>query len=178
MSGVVFGLAPAFTATHGSVSGVLRSAGCHHTASRWRQRQRTAIVAGQMAIAVLLLAGGGLLVRSYAKLLEVDPGFRAEKVLTMGIALPSSSYHQDSTKITFQKQLLEKVSQVPGVARAGMTSFLPASGQDSRMGLIVEGIAPDPREPRRANWRLVTPGYFETMQIGLRPRPVICGKRS
>lgn len=168
LSSLVSGLAPAFIAARGSVNEVLRSGGRQQTEPGWRQWQRAAIVAGQMALSVLLLVGAGLLVRSFVKLLEVDPGFRPERVLTMGISLPYSTYREDAKKIAFQKGLLEKIRLLPGVLGAGMTSFLPVTGQNSRMGLVVDGIEPDRGEPRRANYRMVSPGYFETMQIPLR----------
>jgi predicted permease len=168
LSGVLFGFAPALGAARSSVNDALRSGGWNQTPSRWSQRQRAAIVAGEMALSVLLLIGAGLLVRSFLKLVAVDPGFRAEKVLTMQVSLPASKYMKDEQKLAFQKQLLDNVGHVPGVVRAGITSFLPVSGQDSRMGLVIDGIAPDPKEPRRANWRRITPGYMEAMQIPLR----------
>jgi putative ABC transport system permease protein len=167
-SGLLFGLAPAFTAIRSSVNDVLRSGSWQQTWSAWRHRQRAAIVAAEMALSVLLLVGAGLLIRSFANLLDVDPGFRPEKLLTMGVALSAPAYRDDSKKIAFQKELIENVSRLPGVVGAGITSFLPVSGQNSRMGLVIEGIEPDTDEPRRANWRIVTPGYIEAMQIPLR----------
>jgi predicted permease len=166
--GILFGFAPALAAARSSVNDALRSGGWHQTTSRWGQRQRAAIVVGEMALSVLLLVGAGLLLRSFMKLIAVDPGFRAQKVLTMSLALPGTTYREDQKKLAFQRQLLENVSRIPGVVRAGITSMLPISGQDSRMGFAVEGIAADPREPRRANWRIVTPSYIETMEIPLR----------
>jgi predicted permease len=168
VSGLLFGFAPALTAARGSVNDALRSGGWYQTTSRWGQRQRAAIVVGEMALSVMMLVGAGLLMRSFLKLIAVDPGFRAEKVLTMSVPLPASTYRHDAKKLAFQRQLIENVNRIPGVVRSGITSFLPVSGQDSRMGFAVEGIDPDPREPRRANWRLVTPGYMETMQMQLR----------
>lgn len=165
VSGAIFGLAPALTAARGSVIDVIRSGGAQHTASAWRNRQRALIVAGETALSVMLLVGAGLLVRSFVKLLEVDPGFRAEKLLTLQMALPASKYREDTVKTAFQRQLLDKVRSLPGVTNAGITSALPVTGQGGRMGFEVEGIDPPPGEPRRANWRIATPGYFETMGI-------------
>lgn len=166
--GILFGLAPALTAARGTIADVLRSGGWNQTPSRWAQRERAAIVVAEMALSVLLLVGAGLLVRSFLKLLDVDPGFRAGNVLTMNVALPYATYADDAKKLALQKQLLENVRGIPGVLAAGITSSLPVSGQNSRMGFAVEGVPADPKEPRRANWRLVTPGYMETMQIPLR----------
>ena len=86
----------------------------------------------------------------------------------MGVTLSAPQYREDAKKIGFQQELIGKVSSLPGVVSAGITSFLPLTGQNSRMGLAVDGIDPEPDQPRRANWRLVTPGYLETMQIPLR----------
>jgi hypothetical protein len=118
LSGMLFGFAPALAAARSSVNDILRSGGANQTPSRWSQRQRAAIVAAEMALSVLLLVGAGLLVRSFVKLVAVDPGFRAEKVLTMSVALPFSTYRDDEKKFAFQKQLIENVSHIPGVVRA------------------------------------------------------------
>jgi predicted permease len=168
LTGVVFGFAPAFQASRLSLNDILRSGGQQFTAPKGWQRQRAVIVAGEMALSVLLLVGAGLLVRSFLKLIEVDPGFRADRILTMSVSLPASTYWDDNKKQVFQKQLIENVSRIPGVVSAGITSMLPVSGQDNRIGFAVEGIESDPREPRRVHWRIITPGYMETMQIALR----------
>lgn len=166
LAGVLFGLAPAFVATSGSLVDWLRSGGRQQSASAGHQRHRWGIVTGQTAFAVLLLIGAGLLLRSFWKLQAVDPGFRPEKLLTLQLALPGA-YREDARKIAFQHEFLERARALPGVSSAGFTSFLPFADQNSRMGLTVEGIAADPNEPRRANWRLITPGYIETMKIRL-----------
>jgi putative ABC transport system permease protein len=166
LSGILFGLAPAITATRGSLSGWIKSMGRGHSGSRWHGRQRALILTLQTGVAVLLLIGAGLLVRSFWKMQSVNPGFRPDNLLTMQISLPSA-YREDVRKIEFQQQMIQRVTAIPGVTGAGFTSFLPFAGQNSRMGFVVEGIEPDPAEPRRANWRLVTPGYMETMKIPL-----------
>jgi putative ABC transport system permease protein len=166
-SGLLFGLAPALTGIRSGVHRVMHAAGRSQTGSRLRALTRSAIVAVEAGLAVMLLVGAGLLLRSFWTLQAVDPGFRAERVLTMRLALPVS-YENESRQFSFQQQMLERVRVLPGVASAGFTSFLPAAGGNSRRGLNIEGVPPDPnQEPRRANWRLVTPGYMETMEIPL-----------
>jgi putative ABC transport system permease protein len=166
-SGLLFGLAPALTGTWGGVHRVVRAAGRSQTGSRLRTLTRSAIVAVEAGLAVMLLVGAGLLLRSFWTMQAVSPGFSAERVLTMQLSLPFT-YERDALQFAFQQRMLERVRALPGVLSAGFTSFLPIAGDNSRRGLAIEGTPPDPnQEPRRANWRLVTPGYIETMQIPL-----------
>src|SRR5262249_17854820 len=82
-----------------------------------------------------------------------------------------AAYRDDARKIAFQKELIERVSTLPGVLSVGCTTFLPFSDQNSRMGFVIDGIVPPSNEPRRANWRMISPGYIETMRI-----PVLQGR--
>jgi putative ABC transport system permease protein len=163
---LLFGLAPALTATRGSLSHSIRFAGRNQTESPWHRRQRSGLLTMQIAIAVLLLIGGGLLMRSFQTMQAVHPGFVPDSLLTIYVQLPAA-YREEPRKVAFQHELLDRVRALHGVAAAGTTSFLPFSDQNSRMGFVIENIAPDPNEPRRANWRLVSPGYMETMKIPL-----------
>jgi len=164
--GMCFGLGPAFSERRRLLQGIrFGMTPLYMAAGNWR---RSAIVVAQTALAVTLLIGAGLLLRSFWTLQAVDPGFETERVMALRLRLPSSTYGTPAQIRAFQHELLSRVGTLPGVTGAGMTSFLPMAGEDSRQGLVIEGVAPDPAlGPRRANWRLITPGYIETLRIPL-----------
>jgi putative ABC transport system permease protein len=165
---LLFGLLPALQATRLNLASALKSEGPSATATRARKRLRGALVVAELALSVVLLTGTGLMVRTLGELYSVSPGFRAENLLTAGMALPRTRYPDNASVLRFYQQALERVRNIPGVENAAAISHLPLSGQDSRTG-----VAPDGRErradepPRRMHHRQVTPGYFETMGIPL-----------
>jgi putative ABC transport system permease protein len=106
------------------------------------------------------------MMRSFLKLTDVKPGFEARNALTAQIPLPSARYRDSQVRVFFQ-QLIERTRALPGVSAVGATTHLPLSGQDSRIGIGVEGREPNPQEPTRAHWRVVTPDYFRAMGVPL-----------
>jgi putative ABC transport system permease protein len=166
-SAILSGLAPAVGATSGTLMDAVKSGGRLLTPTVSRRRQHAVILVAETATALMLLIGAGLFLRSFWKVQSVEPGFRPEKLLTMQLTL-SSDYREAARKVEFQERMIGRVRALPGVSGAGFTSFLPFTDANSRMGLVIDGIPPDPGEPRRGNWRLVTPGYIETMKIPLR----------
>ncbi len=166
-AGVVFGLVPAFQASRAEISSVLQSEGKGSTAGRSRQRLQRTLVGAEVALAFVLLAGGGLLVNSFVRLSRVDTGFASDQVLTMRLTLPRDKYSGDAVPAFFQ-ELTERVQGVPGVRMAAAASQFPPLGFSFRE-LWFEGGAPsDEQTLPRALTTTVTAGYFETLGIPLR----------
>ncbi|HLX10595.1 MAG TPA: ABC transporter permease [Thermoanaerobaculia bacterium] len=163
------GLATAWALRHGG-NDALKEGGERAAAGRGGLRIRNLLVAAQVALAVLVLVGAGLLARSFLRLRQVDVGFRSDHLLTFQIFLPRSSFKEPATTVSFFDGLLGNLAALPGVRAAAAVSDLPFSGSDMSGQVAVEGTAP-PR-PGDANpavsWRVVTPGYFDAMGIPLR----------
>jgi putative ABC transport system permease protein len=127
---------------------------------------RTGLIVSEIALAFVLLAGTGLMIRSLWNLLNVSPGFDPNNVITMPIALSRVQLQNRPTSIFFS-DLMDKVRVLHGVAGVALTSHIPMGGNDGRIGIGIEGRDPDPKEPTRAHGRFVSPEYFETMRIPL-----------
>lgn len=165
VAALVFGLLPAWQVAGSSTRDVLRDSG--RSMGLVRGRTRAALVVREVALAALILAGGGLLLRSFQTLLQAEPGFRPEGVLTAAIALPGARYAGPERLRLAVERIEERFRAIPGVRAVGATTHLPLSGTDSRRGIAVEGREPAPGEPTRAHWRIVTPGYFAAMGLQL-----------
>jgi predicted permease len=166
LSGLVFGLVPVLRVGKPDLQGALREGG-KTSGGVTRDRLRSALVVTEVAVALVLLVAAGLLIRSMIELQRVRPGFDATNVLSARIALPPSSYQQaERTRSTFERILLE-TSSIPGVKSAALVSQTPLAGPTSSNGLIPEGRAPTPENQIDSELHLVSPGYFETMKIGL-----------
>ncbi len=167
-TGILFGLAPALEASRGVQYQILKEGGRTGTEGRTSHRLRRIFVSAEAALAVLLLAGSGLLLRSFVKLLEVDPGFRSEGVLTLQVALPRAKYPKPEQAGAFFRELVDRVQQLPGVQTAGAVSILPLSGTGNSGTTTVDSraVAPQDRSPE-ADWRVVTPGFFQAMSVSL-----------
>jgi predicted permease len=139
----------------------LPRAGRGATAGPERLRLRGALVAGEVALAVVLLIGSGLMLQSYAKLRSVDLGFDAEDVTTFGLVLPAMRY-SNAEAVALYHQLVERLGSMPGVESAAVTSGLPVTPVQAAYRLAIEGV-PDATDVFVVRW--VTPGYFETMGI-------------
>jgi predicted permease len=136
------------------------------TAGGPRRAVRTVLVVSEVALAFVLLAAAGLMIRSLWNLLHAPPGFDPENVVTLPISL-SQLQLQNRAPSVFFGDLMERVRGLPGVEGVALTSHLPMGGNDGRTGIAVEGREPDPNEPTRAHGRFVSPEYFETMGIPL-----------
>ena len=167
-TGILFGLAPALEASRGVQYQILKEGGRTGTEGRISHRLRRIFVAAEAALAVLLLAGSGLLLRSFVKLLQVDPGFRSENVLTLQVALPTAKYPNPEKAGAFFRELVDRVQQLPSVQTAGAVSSLPLSGTGNSGTTTVDSraVAPQDASPE-ADWRVVTPGFFQAMGISL-----------
>jgi putative ABC transport system permease protein len=171
-TGVVFGLVPAFQATRDALAGTLKESGRGAVTTSAGVRVRGALVVLEMALAVMLLAGAGLLLRSFVKLQAVDPGFRPEQVLTFELSLPDARYPEDDKSIAFFDQLLPRLRSLPGVRSAGAVMLLPLSGSNFNISFTVAGRPPVPpaQEPSM-EVRVVSPEYFSTVGI-----PIVRGR--
>jgi predicted permease len=166
----LFGLAPAVLGARGGVQGALTDTGTR-TASAGASRRlvRQSLVAGQVALAVMLLVGAGLLLRSLAEVAGLDPGFRASGVLVAPVNLSSSRYGDPAKQIAFFEESMRRVRALPGVVSAGAANSIPLTGVNDQGGFAVEG-RPDPppgQDGPQANRPRVAAGYFETMGIRL-----------
>jgi putative ABC transport system permease protein len=165
-AGVVFGLLPATQISRVALDDVLREAGRSSVGGRGRLRR--ALVAAQVAIAVILLVGAGLLVKSFARLQSTPSGFEPAGVLTFRITAPPARYRERADVSAFYAKVLEQVRAVPGVRVAGAATGLPLSVHSGDWGFDIEGRVSVPGSRPRADWFVVTPGYFEALGIPLR----------
>jgi putative ABC transport system permease protein len=165
VTGLLFGLLPALRLSRADLNVSLKEGGRGGLHGRGL---RNALMVSEVALAIVLLIGAGLLIRSFVKLLDVDPGYRAENLLTAKIALPPR-YRDNSQRAQFYERILQRLAALPGVTSVGATSHLPLTGYNMGATLRVEGRAPHPgkREPSAPIAR-VSPDYFRTMGISLR----------
>jgi putative ABC transport system permease protein len=169
-TGIVFGVVPALQAARGDVQETLKEGGRGGSnQSRSSARLRSALVVAEISLALVLLAGAGLMVRSFAALQRVDLGFRPEHLLTARISIPGRKYSSDTAVAAFFRQAESRIAQQPGVRSVGAISYLPLTGQRSVTGFDIEGRpAWKPGEGPGGDMRAVTPGYFTAMGIPIR----------
>ncbi|HEX8559750.1 MAG TPA: ABC transporter permease [Pyrinomonadaceae bacterium] len=170
LTGVVFGLAPAFEAARVDLNDTLKEGGKGAGTQSARSRGlRSALVVAEVALALVLLAGAGLMMKSFARLRQIDTGFETENVLTMVLRLPASKYKDDAQYVAFFRQALERVRAVPGVRAAGMVNYLPLyGGLGATTGFSVEGRpAPPPGQEPGTAVRVSDAAYFGAMGIPL-----------
>jgi putative ABC transport system permease protein len=167
--GVIISIVPLAQLAGLNLNLALRDEGRGGTASRRTGLVRRALVTMQVAIAFVLLIGAGLLFASFRQVLAVDPGFKAEHVLTGSITLPNARYKDETARRAFASRFLDEVRRVPGVAAAGATTDLPFEGGSDSGAIFAEGYVMAPGESIIApNSLSVTPGYFEALRIPLR----------
>jgi putative ABC transport system permease protein len=168
LTGLLFGLAPALTATRPRLGETLKDGGKGAGQSALRNRTRSMLVVFETAVAVILLIGAGLLVRSYIRLQQVDPGFDSANVLTTRITLANSKYNSPEKAAAFWGQLKERLASLPGVEAVGMITELPLSGQPNDASFAVEGRPPvPPGQEFNADFRRVNQDYLRSMRIPL-----------
>jgi predicted permease len=141
-TGAICGLAPAFAGLRTKVNDTLKEGGRSGSAGSGHARLRSGLVVGEIAIALVLLAACGLLLRSFEKMRQVDLGFRPDHTLVGSYSLPQKQYSKQSEVDAFNDELLRRVQQLPGVKSVGITTLLPASGSNSNSTFVVEGYVP------------------------------------
>lgn len=163
-TGLLFGLAPAFTAVRGEMSDALKQGGRGSTSGRGGYARRV-LVAAQIAIALPLLIGAGLLTQSFLRLRNIDPGFDAHNVVTMTVSVAGRPEYVEGRRDALYRAVIDRVSAVPGVQEASMTNHLPIAGDQWR---FTYWIADQPAPPRgqeySAVYRSCRSGYFATMR--------------
>lgn len=167
VTGVLFGLVPAWRASKVSLAEVLSSGGRSGTAPQ-HQRSQGVLVVTQVALAVVLLTGAGLMVKSLLRLQAVDPGFRPHQVLAFDVSLFGPRYDGDARQRTFFQEARARLAKLPGTASVAAISNLPLGGSENMQFFFVEG-APVPANGQGplAENRRITPGYFDTMGVRL-----------
>jgi putative ABC transport system permease protein len=170
VTGVVFGLAPAYHATRGDTHESLKSGGRGGSSvSRASGRLRNALVIAEMSLALVLLAGAGLMVRSFAALQQVRLGFDPAHALSARLTLPGRKYPNDTVRLNTFREVERRIAALPGVKAVGMISWLPLTGLRAASWFNVEGRPPAEHgaEPV-GDMRAVTPGYFQAMGIAIK----------
>jgi putative ABC transport system permease protein len=166
VTGLLFGLIPAVKVSAASLIDTLQEG--TRSASAAHQALRGALVISEIALSLVLLAGAGLLLRSFSKLYGVDPGFRSDRILTMDIGLPSAKYPEGTEKpLVFYRELLARVNALPGVECAGAVNVLPLGTNFDSAGTEPEGFVFDPAQMPYPERYVVTPGYLRALGIRL-----------
>ncbi|HEV7704407.1 MAG TPA: ABC transporter permease [Gemmatimonadaceae bacterium] len=164
---LIFALAPALAATRVSATETLKDGGRGSTTGRARLRARQMMVIGEIALAVVLMVGGGLMIRTVQRIMSIDPGFRSDGVLTMELSVPSSRYPNHGTISGFFEALRHRVDALPGVQRAAAARLVPLAAPIGDWGLKIPGYTPPPGLTTPGDWQIVTPGYFEALRLHL-----------
>jgi putative ABC transport system permease protein len=171
LTGMVFGCAPALAAWRTDLVENLKEGGRTSGGGAVHHRLRAALVVAEVSVALILLVGAGLLLRSFQRVRETEPGFQPERVLTMSVSLPHQSYRQPSQLRSFYRQLLERLRRLPGTRWAGMSTDLPMLGSWTRI-FTADGFDPDANAPLNLCKHSVVYGdYFKTMGV-----PLISGR--
>ncbi|HEY7028628.1 MAG TPA: ABC transporter permease [Gemmatimonadales bacterium] len=166
--GILFGLPTALGNADSDLAAGLRSENTRTTSGRSATQFRAGLVVVQMSLALVLLAGAGLLVRSLQRLSAVDPGFDPRDLLTVAVDLPEATYGDTVRQIVFFEQLSERVRQIPGVQDVGAVNFLPLTPQGSRTSIhLLDRPEPPQGQANTADIRYADPSYFTTMRIPL-----------
>ena len=170
LTGIIFGLAPALHISRLNLNDSLKEGGKSESAQAGGSRRlRSALVVSEIALAVVLLASAGLLIKSFVRLQQVDRGFNTDNILTMVVRLPEAGYREDPQVVNFFVQALERIRALPTVRSAGVINFLPLyGGLGSSTGFKIEGRPePPPGQGPGTDVRVVDAGYFPTMGIPL-----------
>jgi Acidobacterial duplicated orphan permease len=170
-TGLLFGMMPALQISRSDLQSTLREGGRGGGGERSGQRVRRVLVVAEVALALTLLVGAGLLVKSSARLSGVDPGFEPSDVLTFSLSLPAIEYPSDTAINAFYDAVLPAIERLPGVRAAGATSVMPFGGGWTTGSFNVEGYQPPP--DANGPWgdiRIISPGFLETLKV-----PVLAG---
>jgi putative ABC transport system permease protein len=168
ITGIVFGLVPALEATRFDLQGVLKEGGKNIGGSAGSHRVRNLFVVTQVALALVLLVGAGLLMKSFNRLQSVDPGFNPNNLLTVRVSLPAAKYDTDPKRIDFFKQAIERMKVIPGVEAVGAINTPPFAGLYSGTNVEVNGEKLPQGQELKTGICVTDLNYFQTMQIPLK----------
>jgi putative ABC transport system permease protein len=168
LSALLFGLAPAIQSTKAGVQSELKDGGRTAGAGAGQNRWRAILAVAEVSLALILLVGAGLMMKSLFRLLSVDPGFRPDRVLTMEMSLRTSQYDKDISVLNFWQQVIDRVHALPGVEAAALGTAIPLTDNHSRTDITLEGMAlPKPGSFPHPDVHIVSPGYVRTLGIQL-----------
>lgn len=167
LTGVLFGLAPAWQVSKSDLNEGLKESGRGGTDAPRRHRMRALLVISEVALSIVLLIGAGLMIRSFARLLAVDPGFKPDHVLTAFVSLPVAKYSKHEEQVAFFDRLVERLHNLPDVSAVGVVSDIPLYGGSST-GFDVDGRPPAlPGQRPMTDYRIISPEYFAAMGMRL-----------
>jgi putative ABC transport system permease protein len=167
LTGLIFGIIPALTRAKPAINETLKEGG-KTSAAFGRGRIRGALIVSEVALSVALLVGAGLLIKSFWRLTQVNPGFQPDHLLTMNVALISEKYKETGPVISFYRELPARLGALPGVKAVSAVSVLPISGGDGNGNLTIEGRDFPPAQTPAASYRRILPNYFSAMGIPLK----------
>lgn len=171
-SGIIFGLAPALQASKPNLNETLKESARSSAGTTHGRRLRSILVVIEVASALVLLVGAGLLIKSFSRLQEVQPGFNRKNLLTFQIFLPPARYPGGPQQVSFYKEALRRFSSLPGVSSAAAISQAPLAGPGAQIIFSVEGLPlPAPHEAPLVSYRIISPDYFQALEI-----PVLDGR--
>jgi putative ABC transport system permease protein len=164
--GILAGLAPALGASRLDLNDTLKEGARGLTGNRRRNRIRGTLVVAEIALALVLLIGAGLMLKSFVLLQRVNPGFDPENVLTMNLAIGGKRYAKTSARAPFVEEVLNRIQQIPGVQSAAVVTDLPLTDNNDSLEISIEGRA-DPKPKPIVNFNVIGPGYLRTLGIPL-----------
>ena len=167
VTGVLFGVAPALQMSRTDVNEGLRDEGRSASAGVEKSRLRDGLVVAEIGLALVLLVGAGLMVKSVGALMHQDPGFDARNLLTFAVGLPDNSYKDDASAVQFEHRFTEKLRALPGVEGVGITSKLPVSGNGNTIRFVLEGRPIAQGQEDECNIRDASANYFSVMKVPL-----------
>jgi putative ABC transport system permease protein len=166
LTGIIFGLIPALQTSRPELQSTLKEGG-QSSAGIARRRLRSAIVVAEIALALVLLVGAGLMMKSLANLLKVSPGFQTENLLTLTVALLPAKYQNNEQMVNIQSRMIERFEAIPGVQGAGTVGSMPLAGGNTTRFYVDGKPQPAPGEDTEANLRIISTNYFQTVGIPL-----------
>lgn len=169
LAGIISGVAPAWISSRTDPSAAMKEGGRSDASSRGGSRLRSVLVAGELALALVLLVGAGLFMKSLSRIQDLTTGFEPHGVMTGALALPEKQYKEEDKQLTFYRSVLDRLEAAPGVRAAAFAAPLPFSGMNWSSSFTIEGRVEGPGDPGpHSNINLVTPGYFKVLGIPLR----------
>ncbi|HXG67386.1 MAG TPA: ABC transporter permease [Blastocatellia bacterium] len=170
LTAIAFGLLPALQASKTDLNEALKEGGRGLTGGKRGRRVRNLLVVSEIVLSLVLLIGAGLMVRSFLRLQQVDPGIKVDRLITMRLNAPGIRYPDSPKVIAFYQNIMERVRATPGVQSAAISSALPLGGGGFYLGrvFLIEGRPEPPAAPDHpAQWNVISPGYFHTMGMAL-----------
>ncbi len=167
LTGALFGLVPALIASRPDLHGALKYDSQRAVGGAVGGRLRNILVVAEIALAMVLLIGAGLLINSFSRLIRVDPGFETENVLTMSTLLPRSKYSDAQQRIALGREFIERIEKLPGVIAAGATNRIPLGGENVGSMLTIEGRPVAAGQEPEVEIRIASPNYFRALGVPL-----------